>query len=55
MKALYQMLDLLIVPVTDNHIRAIADSWDFRSHNTETMKIRLEAFAEMLFSSKEGD
>ncbi|MFC1822077.1 2-hydroxyacyl-CoA dehydratase subunit D [Thermodesulfobacteriota bacterium] len=26
---LYQMLDLLIVPVTDNHIRAIADSWDF--------------------------
>ena len=28
-EALYQMLDLLIVPVTDNHIRAIADSWDF--------------------------
>jgi len=26
---LYQMLDLLIVPVTDNHVRAIADSWDF--------------------------
>jgi benzoyl-CoA reductase/2-hydroxyglutaryl-CoA dehydratase subunit BcrC/BadD/HgdB len=23
------MLDLLIVPVTDNHIRGIADSWDF--------------------------
>jgi len=31
------------------------DYCDFRSHNTETMKIRLEAFAEMLFSSKEGD
>jgi len=28
---LYQLLDLLIVPVTDNHIRAIADSWDFYS------------------------
>jgi benzoyl-CoA reductase/2-hydroxyglutaryl-CoA dehydratase subunit BcrC/BadD/HgdB len=26
---LYQNIDLLIVPVTDNHIRAIADSWDF--------------------------
>ncbi|MBN2239483.1 MAG: 2-hydroxyacyl-CoA dehydratase [Dehalococcoidales bacterium] len=26
---LYQMLDLLIVPITDNHVRAIADSWDF--------------------------
>ncbi len=26
---LYQILDLLIVPVTDNHVRAIADSWDF--------------------------
>ena len=26
---LYQMLDLLVVPVTDIHIRAIADSWDF--------------------------
>jgi benzoyl-CoA reductase/2-hydroxyglutaryl-CoA dehydratase subunit BcrC/BadD/HgdB len=25
---LYQNIDLLIVPVTDNHIRAIADSWD---------------------------
>lgn len=26
---LYQMLDLLVVPVTDNNNRAIADSWDF--------------------------
>lgn len=26
---LYQNIDLLIVPVTDNHIRAIADSWNF--------------------------
>ena len=26
---LYRMLDLLIVPSTDNHVRAIADSWDF--------------------------
>jgi benzoyl-CoA reductase/2-hydroxyglutaryl-CoA dehydratase subunit BcrC/BadD/HgdB len=26
---LYQMPDLLIVPITDNHVRAIADSWDF--------------------------
>ncbi|MFC2027292.1 2-hydroxyacyl-CoA dehydratase subunit D [Chloroflexota bacterium] len=26
---LYQMIDLLIVPVTDNNVRAIADSWDF--------------------------
>ncbi len=28
-ESLYQMLDLLIVPITDNHVRAIADSWDF--------------------------
>jgi benzoyl-CoA reductase/2-hydroxyglutaryl-CoA dehydratase subunit BcrC/BadD/HgdB len=27
----YQGLDLLVIPVTDNHIRAIADSWDFYS------------------------
>jgi benzoyl-CoA reductase/2-hydroxyglutaryl-CoA dehydratase subunit BcrC/BadD/HgdB len=26
---LYQMIDMLVVPVTDNHVRAIADSWDF--------------------------
>lgn len=26
---LYQMIDLLVVPITDNNIRAIADSWDF--------------------------
>lgn len=26
---LYQMIDLLVVPVTDNNIRAIADAWDF--------------------------
>lgn len=26
---LYRLLDMLIVPVTDNHVRAIADSWDF--------------------------
>ena len=26
---IYQMLDMLVVPVTDNHVRAIADSWDF--------------------------
>ena len=26
---LYNMVDLLVVPVTDNNIRAIADSWDF--------------------------
>ena len=25
----YQMLDLLVVPVTDHHVRAIAESWDF--------------------------
>lgn len=25
----YQMLDMLIVPITDNHVRAIADSWEF--------------------------
>jgi len=28
-EALYQMIDLLVVPLTDNNIRAIADSWDF--------------------------
>jgi len=28
-EALYQMIDLLVVPITDNNIRAIADSWDF--------------------------
>ncbi|MBN1190912.1 MAG: 2-hydroxyacyl-CoA dehydratase [Dehalococcoidales bacterium] len=28
-EALYQLPDLLVVPVTDNHVRAIADSWDF--------------------------
>jgi len=27
--ALYQMVDLLVTPLTDNDIRAIADSWDF--------------------------
>ena len=27
--ALYQMLDLLIVPITDANIRAVADSWDY--------------------------
>ena len=26
---LYQMLDMLIIPITDNHVRAIADSWEF--------------------------
>jgi benzoyl-CoA reductase/2-hydroxyglutaryl-CoA dehydratase subunit BcrC/BadD/HgdB len=26
---LYQMIDLLVVPTTDNNIRAIADSWSF--------------------------
>jgi benzoyl-CoA reductase/2-hydroxyglutaryl-CoA dehydratase subunit BcrC/BadD/HgdB len=25
----YQLLDMLIVPMTDNHVRGIADSWDF--------------------------
>lgn len=28
---LYRIIDLLVVPVTDNHFRAIADSWDFFS------------------------
>ncbi|UCE74469.1 MAG: 2-hydroxyacyl-CoA dehydratase, partial [Methanomassiliicoccales archaeon] len=28
-ETLYQIIDLLVVPVTDNHVRAIADSWDF--------------------------
>lgn len=27
--ALYQMVDLMVVPVTDNNIRAIADSWAY--------------------------
>lgn len=26
---LYQMIDLLVAPITDNNIRAIADTWDF--------------------------
>jgi len=29
---LYEMIDLLIVPITDMHIRGIADSWDFFSN-----------------------
>ncbi len=28
---LYNMIDLLIVPITDMHIRGVADSWDFFS------------------------
>jgi len=28
----YEMIDLLIVPITDMHIRGIADSWDFFSN-----------------------
>jgi len=28
---LYQLPDMLVVPVTDNHVRAIADSWEFYS------------------------
>jgi len=35
---LYQMLDLLVVPVTDNHTRAIADSWDFYT-DTEVFRL----------------
>jgi len=35
---LYQMVDLLVVPITDNNVRAIADSWDFYS-NVETFRI----------------
>jgi benzoyl-CoA reductase/2-hydroxyglutaryl-CoA dehydratase subunit BcrC/BadD/HgdB len=27
--AAYQLIDLLVVPVTNNHMRAIADAWDF--------------------------
>ena len=34
---LYQMVDLLLVPITDNNVRAIADSWDFYS-NVETFR-----------------
>ena len=34
---LYQMVDLLVVPVTENNIRAIADSWDFYT-NVETFR-----------------
>lgn len=30
-ESLYNMIDLLIVPITDMHIRGIADSWDFFS------------------------
>lgn len=26
---LYRLIDLLVIPVTDNNIRAIADAWDF--------------------------
>jgi benzoyl-CoA reductase/2-hydroxyglutaryl-CoA dehydratase subunit BcrC/BadD/HgdB len=25
----YQLIDILVVPMTDNHVRAIADSWNF--------------------------
>jgi benzoyl-CoA reductase/2-hydroxyglutaryl-CoA dehydratase subunit BcrC/BadD/HgdB len=25
----YQLIDMLVVPMTDNHVRAIADSWNF--------------------------
>ncbi len=28
-ESIYQLLDMIVVPVTDNHVRAIADSWDF--------------------------
>jgi benzoyl-CoA reductase/2-hydroxyglutaryl-CoA dehydratase subunit BcrC/BadD/HgdB len=28
-EALYQLIDLLIAPITDNNIRAAADTWDF--------------------------
>jgi benzoyl-CoA reductase/2-hydroxyglutaryl-CoA dehydratase subunit BcrC/BadD/HgdB len=34
---LYQMVDLLVVPVTENNIRTIADSWDFYT-NVETFR-----------------
>jgi benzoyl-CoA reductase/2-hydroxyglutaryl-CoA dehydratase subunit BcrC/BadD/HgdB len=34
---LYQTVDLLVVPITDNNVRAIADSWDFYS-NVETFR-----------------
>jgi benzoyl-CoA reductase/2-hydroxyglutaryl-CoA dehydratase subunit BcrC/BadD/HgdB len=34
---LYQMIDLLVVPVTDNNIRAVADAWNFYT-DTETFK-----------------
>jgi benzoyl-CoA reductase/2-hydroxyglutaryl-CoA dehydratase subunit BcrC/BadD/HgdB len=27
--AAYQLIDILVVPVTNNHMRAIADAWDF--------------------------
>ncbi len=27
--AAYQLIDLIVVPVTNNHMRAIADAWDF--------------------------
>ena len=28
-ETLYQMVDRLVAPITDNNIRAVADSWDF--------------------------
>lgn len=34
---LYQMIDLLVVPVTENNIKALADSWDFYA-NVETFR-----------------
>jgi benzoyl-CoA reductase/2-hydroxyglutaryl-CoA dehydratase subunit BcrC/BadD/HgdB len=34
---IYQVIDVLIVPVTDNHVRAIADSWDFYT-NVEVLR-----------------
>lgn len=35
--ALYNMIDLLVVPITDSNIRAIADSWEFYS-DTDVFK-----------------
>lgn len=34
---IYQMIDLLVVPVTENNIKALADSWDFYA-NVETFR-----------------
>lgn len=34
---LYQMIDLLVVPITENNIKALADSWDFYA-NVETFR-----------------